>query len=242
MTTLYDIQTVMGYSDFKNTIQYQENHYLYTHLFKLIKWYMHQAPSAENFQHQAAEITADCLDQSQHTLNGVLCAAALLQMCKYGDKRATNALQFGSRQEVFQGKILHEQVVVSDHRQSWNQTCHAASLKSKCFGHTRTQAHTHTHKRLTALFPGLSGWASTRKVKPIWIRDGEWQWHQLGHMQVCTSLQTDNHASTTPLSFLQAGCPSCRPTNSVKALKATDNCVLFTLDWCINSEQAKWHS
>ena len=52
--------------------------------------------------------------------------------------------------------------------------------------------------------------------------DSEWQWHQLGHMQVCTSLQTDNYASTPPLSFLQAGCPSCRPTNSVKALKATE--------------------
>jgi len=51
----------------------------------------------------------------------------------------------------------------------------------------------------------------------------EWQWHQLGRMQVCTSLQTDNHASTSLLSFLQAGCPSCRPTNSVKALKALNN-------------------
>ena len=51
-------------------------------------------------------------------------------------------------------------------------------------------------------------------------RDSEWQWHQLGHMQVCTSHQTDNHASTPPLSVLQAGCPSCPPTNSVKALKA----------------------
>jgi len=51
-------------------------------------------------------------------------------------------------------------------------------------------------------------------------RDSEWQWHQLGRMQVCTSLQTDNQASTPLLSFLQAGCPSCRPTNSVKALKA----------------------
>jgi len=39
-------------------------------------------------------------------------------------------------------------------------------------------------------------------------------------MQVCTSVQTDNHASTPQLSFLQAGCPSCRPTDSVKALKA----------------------
>jgi len=51
-------------------------------------------------------------------------------------------------------------------------------------------------------------------------RDSEWQWHLLGHMQVYTTLQSDNHASTSPLSFLQAGCPSCRPTNSVKALKA----------------------
>jgi len=51
-------------------------------------------------------------------------------------------------------------------------------------------------------------------------RDSEWQWHQLGHMQVCISFQTDDHASTPPLSFLQAGCPSCHPTNSVKALKA----------------------
>jgi len=50
-------------------------------------------------------------------------------------------------------------------------------------------------------------------------RDSEWQWHQLEHMQVCTSLQTDNRASTPLLSFLQAGCPSCRATNSVKALK-----------------------
>jgi len=49
--------------------------------------------------------------------------------------------------------------------------------------------------------------------------DSEWQWHQLDHMQVCTLLQTDNHSSTPPLCFLQAVCPSCRPTNSVKALK-----------------------
>jgi len=50
-------------------------------------------------------------------------------------------------------------------------------------------------------------------------RESEWQWHQLGRMQICISLQTDNHASTPPLSFLKAGCPSYHPTNSVKALK-----------------------
>jgi len=33
-------------------------------------------------------------------------------------------------------------------------------------------------------------------------RDSEWQWHQLGRMQVCTSLQIDNHASTPTTQFL----------------------------------------
>ena len=32
-----------------------------------------------------------------------------------------------------------------------------------------TCMHTHTHTHLTALCPGLLGWATTRKVKPIWI-------------------------------------------------------------------------
>ena len=91
---------------------------------------------------------------------------------------------------------------------------------------THTHTHTHTHTRLTALF------SETTRVSRYQIgktnldfteaRDSEWQWHELDYMymQVCNSLQTDNHASTPPLSFFQAGCPSCRPTNSVKALKA----------------------
>ena len=86
------------------------------------------------------------------------------------------------------------------------------------------QDYTHTtHTRLTALCPGLPRWAGTRKVKTnlyfTGARDSERQWYQLGHTQVCTSLQTDNHAITLLLKFLQAGCPSCRPTNSVTALK-----------------------
>ena len=38
-------------------------------------------------------------------------------------------------------------------------------------------------------------------------RDNEWQWHQLGCMQVCTLLQTDNHASTPPLLFFTGRMP-----------------------------------
>jgi len=63
-------------------------------------------------------------------------------------------------------------------------------------------------------------WYYKGKTNLDFTEASEWQWHQLGHMQVCTSLQTDNHASIPTLSFLQAGCPSCHPTNSVEGLKA----------------------
>jgi len=46
-------------------------------------------------------------------------------------------------------------------------------------------------------------------------RDSEWQWHQLGHMQICTLPQTDNHASNTSLSFYRPDAiPSTQPTAS----------------------------
>jgi len=49
---------------------------------------------------------------------------------------------------------------------------------------------------------------------------------------ICTSLQTENHASTSSLSFYkQAGCPSCRPTNSIKELKAQLTASSQTLTW-----------
>ena len=85
-----------------------------------------------------------------------------------------------------------------------------------------TSLNIHTYTRLTAL---CRDYRVSRYQKGktnldfTEATDNEWQWHQLGHMQVCTLLQAYNHASTPPLSFLQAGCPSCRPTNSVKALK-----------------------
>ena len=67
-------------------------------------------------------------------------------------------------------------------------------------------------------YPCEPYWKGKTNVDFTEARDSEWQWHQPGHMQVCTSLQTDNHASTHHSVFLQAGCPSCHPTNSVKAL------------------------
>jgi len=43
-------------------------------------------------------------------------------------------------------------------------------------------------------------------------RDSDWQWFQLDYMQVCTLLQTDNHASTPPLSFYRSDAlPAAQP-------------------------------
>ena len=81
---------------------------------------------------------------------------------------------------------------------------------------------THTHTCFNGPFSGTTQVSQYQKDKSnldfTGARDSEWRWPQLGHMQVCILLQTDNHASTPPLCFLQAGCPSCRPTNRVKAL------------------------
>jgi len=61
-------------------------------------------------------------------------------------------------------------------------------------------------------------------------RDSEWQWHQLGHMHVCTSLQTDNHAST-PLSFYRPDAlPATQPTASkLRFHDVLDKLVTFLL-------------
>ena len=72
--------------------------------------------------------------------------------------------------------------------------------------HCITSSHTHTQPfngplsgttRVSRYQKGITNLDFTE------ARDSEWQWHQLGHMQICTSLQTDNHASTPPLSYHQ---------------------------------------
>jgi len=73
--------------------------------------------------------------------------------------------------------------------------------------HARTHAHTHTHP-FNGPVSGTTRVSRYQKGKTnldfAEARDSGWQWHRLGHMQICTSLQTTNHASTPPLCFLQA--------------------------------------
>ena len=56
-------------------------------------------------------------------------------------------------------------------------------------------------------------------------RDSEWQWHQLDHMQVCTSIQTDNHTSTPPLKFFTGRMPFLPPNQqrqSTEGIQSTE--------------------
>jgi len=110
--------------------------------------------------------------------------------------------------------------------------------------HTHAHAHAHTHTRLMALYPGLPRSASTRKAKPIWILLEQETVSGSGISWAICKSAPHSRQITTPAhhysSFLQAGCPSCHLTNSVKALKA--NCehsikLLITtvnLRWTLN--------
>jgi len=106
--------------------------------------------------------------------------------------------------------ITHVQLrqVGAGHTELKNIWHHSTQYNFTCT-HAHTHARTHTSiLRPSGLCPRLPGWASNRtNVDFTEARDSEWQWHQLGHMQIYTSHQTDNHASTTPLSFYRPDWP-----------------------------------
>jgi len=80
---------------------------------------------------------------------------------------------------------------------------------------TNKHIHTHTFNGPLSRTTRVSRYQKCKTNQDFTeARDSEWQWHQLDHMQVCTSIQTDDQVSTPPLSFLQATCPSCCPTNT----------------------------
>ena len=109
---------------------------------------------------------------------------------------------------------LDKQSVTSVTNKAWDTT-QAWSTLEICWG-----IYTHT---FNGPLSGTTRVSRYQKGKTnldfIEARDSEWQWHQLGHMQVCNSLQTDTTPAPHHSVFLRAGCPSCHPTNSVKALK-----------------------
>ena len=83
---------------------------------------------------------------------------------------------------------------------------------------------THVHTHLTALYSGTTQVSRYQKGKTIWILLKQETVSGSGiSWAICKSAPRSRQI-TTPAphhsGFLQAGCTSCRPTNSVKALKA----------------------
>jgi len=103
-------------------------------------------------------------------------------------------------------------------------------LHRLCSTHYVGTVHTHTHP-----FSGpLSGTTRVNQYQKgktnlhfTEARDSEWQWHQLGHMQVCTALQADNHANTPPLCFFTGRVPFLPPNQRRQSTegKSTEHTV-----------------
>jgi len=58
-------------------------------------------------------------------------------------------------------------------------------------------------------------------------RDSEWQWHQLRHMQVSTLLRTDNHASTSALSFFTGRMPFLPPNQQRQSTEGSNKHTVY---------------
>ena len=91
-----------------------------------------------------------------------------------------------------------------------NRNEQTARYRYRCLPNTATKFTPTTTTLLRRTFNGpLSGTTRVSRHQKgktnlhfTEARDSEWQWQQLmGHMQVCTLVQTDNHASTPSLSF-----------------------------------------
>jgi len=87
------------------------------------------------------------------------------------------------------------------------------------------------HNRFTAHFPGPPGWAGARKEVLEWtlwckgrLTEADTPIIRLG---ATPSSLTSAHLHHPPI-FLQAGCPSCRPTNSVKVMQPNNKKQLRT--------------
>ena len=79
---------------------------------------------------------------------------------------------------------------------------------------------THTHNRFTAIFPGPPRWAGGRRELLDFMVQGKiTRGRHTDHPAGCHSVWSNQYPPPPSPIFLQAGCPACRLTNSVKALK-----------------------
>ena len=102
--------------------------------------------------------------------------AACVRACVYEqgmadvNQESNLGLSFGEHAQLVECKLLISAELGARHTEPITPlTRKLTHTHTHTHVRTNTRTHVHTHTRLTALFPRLPGWASTRKVKPIWI-------------------------------------------------------------------------
>ena len=112
--------------------------------------------------------------------------------------------------------------------------------------HARARTHTRTHARARAFngpFSGNTQVSQYQKGKTnldfTEARDSEWRWHQLGHMQVCILLQTDNHTSTPPLLFFTGRMPFLPPNQQRQSTEGNQTITRLTITSCYSTD-SQW--
>ena len=106
---------------------------------------------------------------------------------------------------------------------------------------TKPVPHTHNHFMALWILSRITRVSLYQKGKTnldfTEATDSEWQWHQLGHVQICTSPKTDNHSSTPPLSFITRRMPFLPPNQQHQNLYQYSNSrycyIAYTAMWII---------
>jgi len=104
-------------------------------------------------------------------------------------------------------------------------------LESKIAFAVQTEC-THTHGPFNGPFSRTTQVSRYQKGKTnldfTEARDSEWQWHQPGHMQVCTLFQTDSHTGTPPL-FFTGRMPFLPPNQQRQSNEGMSNRVQYNI-------------
>ena len=100
------------------------------------------------------------------------------------------------------------------------------------YARKQTHKHTHTHIRLTALFPGLPWWAGTRKVKPVWILLKQETVSGSGISRAVCKSALRSRQITTPAphhSFFTDRMPFLPPNQQRQSTKGNNSHTLITI-------------
>ena len=146
------------------------------------------------------------------------CLSAPPQVLMHGDPVPPNKCSVGAQNGINFDRVVAilPQLTVVSNRQTHIAATHRQTDRPRC---NNNITHTHTHP-FNGPLSGTTRVSQYQKGKTNLdfseARNSEWQWHRLDHMQVCTSLQTDNHANTptAPVFYRPDALPAAQPTAS----------------------------